>query len=290
MDLIRSWLWRDGAILKKEDEPADNTASPYRIGDVDASGVQSAFRKQLAESLAPLFNEVVSQSTRHLQQQLIAVAAVLLLLSFSLITISKGSFAGAEYVLRNSATPIAFAVTVYLELVVAARSLFEWRAWSIQTGAAQLSLERAVQSSFANRPSGADGFKDRLEEHAKSSSDRHPDDGPPPDAEELKRRRDRRSSERAQRVAQREVLGAQAAWIESQVGPLRRINAVRVALEAFFPVLFGGVALVVVVVQRLAQLPQFAADSDFFGTARSEKGRRFGRHVVKRACSADLLS
>lgn len=233
---------------------ADDVPAPYRMLEpVDASGIQASFRKQLAESLSPLLTEVVSQHTRQLQQQLLVVAAILVLLSFSVITIGgEVTWNGVKLkVVGDSAVAIAFAVTVYLELVVAIRSLLEWSAWQLQAGAAQLSLAEAVRSSFANAPSGADSLTEAFREHVSASFDRHADDGEPLDDEELSRRALQRSREREQRQSEREDTRAKTAWIDSRVAPLRRLNALRVASEVLFPVLLGGVALTLAAAQRL---------------------------------------
>lgn len=237
-----------------EDLSAGDMSSPYRLlKAVDPAGTQAAFRKQLADSLAPLVAEVVSEQTRKLQQQLLVISAFLLLLSFSVIRIKgKANWNGIELsVVANSAVAITFAVAFYLEFVVTVRSLLDWSAWSIQSGAARLSLEEALRFSFANAPSGADSFMDDFREHIHASSDRYPDDKERPSDDSLEPRALERKLASEKLTAQRNDMKAKTAWIDSKVAPLRPINALRVGLEVLFPVLFGGVALVFAVVQWL---------------------------------------
>lgn len=170
---------------------AEDVSAPYRLlKPVDASGAQAAYRKHLAESLSPLLTEVVSQQTRQLQQQLLVVAAFLVLTTFSLISITgQAEWNGVKLrVVANAAVGIAFSVTLYLELLVAVRSHLDWSAWRIQAGAAQIRLEQAVRDSFVHAPLGAQETIDSIKENAEALSDRYRDDGQALSDDELKLR------------------------------------------------------------------------------------------------------
>ena len=214
----------------------------FNAASLDALELQAKFRQHLSDSLAPILDEVVTDQTRRLQQQLLFLASVLVLLALSWVEVSgNAGWNGLKFkIVAHSASTLAFWVTLYFEVLVATRSLLDWTAWRIRTGAAEIYLSEAQANAFYGIPSQSNASESNSELFNEAALGDYADGESAISEAEAVIRADRRRARK--RVEFERKL--KTAWIRSRLPMLRPINALRGAVEVLFPVVFGALSLV----------------------------------------------
>lgn len=189
----------------------------------------------------------MSERTQAFQRQLLVASSLLILLRFSLVSVTGDAEVGGFKVslVANTAFFIACATTAYLELLVMVRSRLDWGAWKIRVGAAESylhALDVAAQSSLGSSQSNEqeranNDFIDAASRDYEvlASAPRATTESTSNDV-----------AARPGRNHERELLGHYI-WIRERVAPLRRLNTARGLVELVFPVAYGAVALALAV-------------------------------------------
>ena len=188
----------------------------------------------------------MSERTQAFQRQLLVASSLLILLRFSLVSVTGDAEVGGFKVslVANAAFFIACAATAYLELLVMVRSRLDWGAWKIRVGAAEsylhalvVAAQTSLSSSQSNEQERANSaFMDATQDYeVPASAPRTTTESTINDV-----------AARPGRNHDAELLGHHI-WLRERIAPLRRLNTARGLVELVFPVAYGAVALALAV-------------------------------------------
>jgi hypothetical protein len=229
---------RDSSSTPPPIEPKDGV-SPFFSANKDLLIEVRTFLKETEADVATLQTDFLSEGARKDQRMLLFIAFILLFVALGMMSVAAGELKGPGDIKlsisgQTNILKIGIFVCLFYEVTYTIRCFTDWTAHSIKRSLAERGIEIArIETSRAVKPwaESREYLKLQLDMRFSKAAGDKPLDEEIARAKEIEHDRDMFT------LVQKKI------WFESNLARVRTSTFLRIAFEAFFPIVFGGFAI-----------------------------------------------